>query len=291
MLIDTTDVRSNAPEQIEHAFKVIGRSKDCFKVFKAIYRGKKMVKTQAELQQLTGLSKIRVLQEGGKLYTNRIIEQIKTGKPAQIAYKKVRFYSGYNYRKIINLVKNPKKAEKLVTKRNPFAKSIKINISGRLPKYKQITVDDIDNFKKIKEIFESSIPVKKLKEEYIKRLFKKIAGERGNFKDWGGECSDLFSLNFRIKGERIATAIAFKGRGTSGILTPEKMGKRGTQIERLFQEPAQLFLIVYHSQIDSRTISQMQAFALAKAMREQKIYYGVIDGNDLSRIVEAYKEI
>ena len=67
------------------------------------------------------------------------------------------------------------------------------------------------------------------------------------------------------------------------------MGKNGDQIGRLFDEPAQVFLIVYCGQIDSSVVSQMQAFAIAKkAMLGQKVFFGVIDQDDLGRIEAGY---
>ncbi len=67
------------------------------------------------------------------------------------------------------------------------------------------------------------------------------------------------------------------------------MGKNGDQIGRLFEEPAQMSLIVYNGQINSSIISQMKAFAIAKTFGNSKrIYFGIIDGNDLSRLVVAY---
>lgn len=68
------------------------------------------------------------------------------------------------------------------------------------------------------------------------------------------------------------------------------MGKNGDQIERLCSEPAQLFLVVYNGQIEPSIISQMQAFAIGKAISGKIIYYGVIDCDDLSRLVFAYPD-
>ena len=85
------------------------------------------------------------------------------------------------------------------------------------------------------------------------------------------------------------TAFAFKGKGTTGILTPKKMGKKGDQIQRLFKSAAQVFILQYWGQIDESVIEQMIAFAEAKSATEgSTIYYGVIDGDDSNRIIKAY---
>ncbi len=82
-------------------------------------------------------------------------------------------------------------------------------------------------------------------------------------------------------------AIALKGRGASGKLTPEKMGKNGDQIQRLFQSPADVFLVQYGEQIDLLVLRQMQQLAIARAPAG-KVFYGVIDGTASLRLVKAY---
>ena len=68
-----SDIRSNDSDQIAHAVKVLGRSKQRLKIFKAIYRGKKRTKTVNEIATSTGLNRIRVLQEGKWLADNQIV--------------------------------------------------------------------------------------------------------------------------------------------------------------------------------------------------------------------------
>jgi len=56
MIQAVSDHRSNRNDQIRTAVDVLGRSKDRLKVFKAIYRGKKALKTVPEIALGTGLS-------------------------------------------------------------------------------------------------------------------------------------------------------------------------------------------------------------------------------------------
>jgi len=72
-------------------------------------------------------------------------------------------------------------------------------------------------------------------------------------------------------------------------LTPNFMGKNGDQIQRLFQSPGEVFLLQYWSQIDDSVLEQMQMAAKVKSYSDgKKIYYGVIDGQDSTRIIQAY---
>ena len=77
MPIDVSDVRSSPSDQIAHAAKVIGKSLHRKAVFRAIYYGKKRVKTVAEIHQATSLPRKRVLEEGKKLAKQHVVHQTK----------------------------------------------------------------------------------------------------------------------------------------------------------------------------------------------------------------------
>ena len=68
------------------------------------------------------------------------------------------------------------------------------------------------------------------------------------------------------------------------------MGKNGDQVGRLFSSTADIFIVVYHSKIDESIVSQMEAYSVAKAMSGTPIYYCTIDGDDLNRLYQAYKD-
>lgn len=280
-----TDLLSNFNDQKVTAANLLGRSINRRKIFKAVYRGKKQIKTIKEIMKETGLSQIHVLKEGGKM-AGLLFEKVPNG------YKKKKDFAP-RYQEIINLSVNKKRLKNIPTKTSPQINSNNLKINFTFPNSAQrarnITIDDIKSFSKVVGVI-SNINTNNFREEKIKEGFKKIIGEIGLFKDWGGEKSDLYTTKVYLKNNRIATAIAFKGRGTKGKLVPSKMGKNGDQIGRLFSEPAQLFLVVYNRQIESSIISQMQAFAIGKAISGKNIYYGVIDGNDLNRLASAYPD-
>ena len=127
-----------------------------------------------------------------------------------------------------------------------------------------------------------------MSEERIKSAFKQIIGESHDFKDWGGEKNDLFTNKLRLSAARKTAAFAFKGRATQGTLTPRKMGKNGDQVARLFGSEADVFFVVYHGKIDQSIHEQMSAHAVARSLGGRSVSYGVIDGDDLNRLVQAY---
>ena len=101
--------------------------------------------------------------------------------------------------------------------------------------------------------------------------------------------ADLFTSRFRIAGRRRPVALALKGPGAKGKLTPGKMGKNGDQIQRLFEAPAEVFLVQYCRQIDLAVPAQMRQLAIVKSlMAGTRVFYGVIDGKDSTRLVRAY---
>jgi hypothetical protein len=289
MPIEVTDVRSSPHDQIAHAARVIGLSPDRRKVFLAIYKGKKKIKTVTEVVKLTSLPRIRVLQEAGKLCDNKIVQKTKIEK--ELAYDKDPFFS-QNKIKILSLAGHKEKLDKFPTKISPRIKSLSvttISLPKKIINIKQLTIDDIDSFAKVLELKQVPYQTTPLDETKFKQGLQKILGERGVFQDWGGESDDLFSTRLIIKGERKSVAFGLKGKGTNGILTPKKMGKRGDQIQRLFRTPADIFLIQYWNQIDESIIEQMKQFAIAKsALENRRIYYGVIDGQDTLRILASY---
>lgn len=281
--VPVSDFLSNHGDQLVNAAEIIGRSEDRQKVFHAIYNGKTKIKTIEFINKTTGLSNVRILQEGAKMCP-MLIEKVPGGYK-----KKVEFST--RYKKILAWAKDKTKRNRIATKAklgNHQGSLININFPKSATNAKLLTIDDIKSFSKIRGI-KSSLDTTFYKEEVIKKAFQQIVNEKGLFKDWGGERSDLYTTQIFLKNTRIPTAIAFKGRGTKGKLVPAKMGKNGDQIGRLFSEPAQLFLIVYNGQIDSSIISQMRAFAIGNALGGSKsIYFGVIDENDLGRLAYAY---
>lgn len=288
MPVHVSDVRSNPNDQIAHAAKVIGRSNDRAKVFDAICTGKQRVKTVQEIHRVTKLSRKRVLEEGRKLSINHIVAQTKID--GDTAYEKDTFYCS-NKSRILSLAKSPKKLAVFPTKVTPQAltgQTVVIKLPKQRIRCHLISVDDVDSFSKVKRHDGKETPIPMYENEF-KTGIKRILNEHGKFTDWGGEKNDLFTTRLRIKGKRRGAAFAFKGRGKRGKLTPSMMGKNGDQIQRLFMSPAEVFIVQYWNQIDESVIQQMAEFAKAKSVSEGKeILYGVIDGQDSIRLIQAY---
>jgi hypothetical protein len=278
-------------DKIANAARVLGRSEDRKKIFKAIYTGKKKIKTVGEISSISGIkNRVRVLQETKRLLSEDIIHPAKKIKN-ETAYQKIDFYT-HNRDKILALSKNKVKLEHFPTKITPQygRQIIKASFPGPLIDVRHVTIDDIDSFSKVRRQRKMA-QHKPIYEKKFKEGLKRIIGEVGSFNDWGGETDDLYSTRLRIKGKRLSVSFGLKGKGTTGSLSPKKMGKNADQIQRLFRSPAEVFIVQYHGQIDQSVIEQMKNFAIAKsATGNQRIYFGIIDGSDTQRLMKAYPD-
>lgn len=291
MLLSVSDVRSSPSDQIAHAVEVLGHSRQRLAIFKAIYRGKKRVKTVNEIATATGLDRIRVLQEGRLLADNQIVKQVRAA--GITAYEKDPFYKAQK-KKILRLIQDPVAFASLPTKTRPqtiWPKSVTIHIPRPRIQARYITIDDIDSFSRVARIRVEPGEYTAMAESRFKNGIAKILGEGGKFKDWGGERNDLYTNKVHISGRHLPAAFAFKGSGTKGILTPRLMGKNGDQIQRLFKTAAFVFIVQYWGQVAESVVEQIAEFAKAKSATEGSVvFYGIIDGGDSNRLLKAYPQ-
>ena len=289
MVLQVTDRYSNVNDQIANAARAINRSLPRRRIFEYIYSGKKKIKTAGEIAKALKLSEKRVLEEAAKLCgSSGIVEKDKTyGK---MGYKKNDFIH-HHKAKILSLAQDRKKLNRFPTKVNTATNIIRVTLHKSFIKVQHITIDDIDSFKLIRKIKNQNLQRVPINETAFKHGVKKIIGEKGKFQDWGGEKNDLYTSRLIYKGKRYAAAFAFKGKGTKiKRLTPKYMGKHGDQIQRLFQTPADIFLIQYWKEIDESIVQQMHSFATALSVSQgRKIYFCIIDGLDTARLLTAYK--
>lgn len=159
---------------------------------------------------------------------------------------------------------------------------------------KQISLDEIDSFSKIRKIMPSGVGHLHILEKEVEAAFKCLIKEPYEHKHWGGENSDGLTTRVIFKGKRIPTAIAFNGRGKISDkvkgLTNADCGDNGDQILRLFIEPAALFILQCVGRIHNSLYVEMYAHAYKKSNGgKNEVYYCLIDGNDTDRIIRLAK--
>ncbi len=288
------DVISNKPETLEHHGEFIAKSKVKQGVFIEIYRGKRSPKTANEIVEKTGFRQTAVLDAGRSLVGANMAtqEEVKQGNRKVIAFGKTAFCRDYR-NKILGLARDPAKLKKIPTKRKVATSiempSVRIEVPQASFDITQITIDEIDSFKLVEDVKFDSFKLESLSETEFKEGVQKIIGEHATFKDWGGEKSDLMTTRLLLNGKRTTCAFAFKGPGLKAKLVPGKMGKNGDQCQRLFSEPADIFVVHHWREIDPSVLELMKVFAIAKSTTEMRpVKYCVIDGQDSGRLVKAY---
>ena len=87
----------------------------------------------------------------------------------------------------------------------------------------------------------------------------------------------------------IGSYFFLKGPAVKGRLTIAKCGKNGDQIQRLFQSPAELFVIQFNGEIDERIIEEArQKTSYLRSSGSEGAVFTVIDGLDTARLFSAY---
>jgi len=293
--IHIRNIGGDKHDNIMSAVESVGRSKPRLEVFLAICKGKKKEKSVSWIRDNTSLkNNKRVTEEAKKLANDEIIIQLDHKVDGETGYSKVDFFCKHKNR-ILTLIKNKKLREDYPTKTNPKTKSltssfqINLRMPQKIAKTKSISIQEIDNFSKIKKMKPMEYDLEK-NEDDIKELFKKIAGEKGRFTDSPVEKNDLLTY-LTMNGKKFLVAFAFKGKSKKTIkkLRPMDMGKNGDQVERLFSSPAEIFFVQFVGQLHELMLSKMEEQSILKSYYTgKKIYYGIIDGNDTSKIFEKY---
>ncbi|WP_336641447.1 hypothetical protein [Microbacterium sp. USHLN272] len=120
-------------------------------------------------------------------------------------------------------------------------------------------------------------------DEYIvKQAIASLLHEFDVPKDWGGETSDLYSLNLRVNGRAMSSAWLLKGKSVRRPMKVPDLGKNGDQIVRLATEPAELLVVQSNQGQTAAVQSTLRAFA--HDMQNPR-WYMTIDGMATGQIL------
>jgi hypothetical protein len=292
MHMDVSDTASNRRDQIANFAELLDRAPTRRKVFQAVYRGKRQTKSVREIAAATGFSAKRVTMIAKPLVREKVFFQGRTriDGSMQTIYRKNDFVES-NKAKILVLGARPERLKTYHTKTNPIggaSKAVVIRVPFKI-KTEFITIDDIDQFSKVKTVQAGSLAsTSKLSEVAMKKGIVKLLGEGLVPKDWGGEINDIFTTRTSIRGRRLRCAFALKGPAQKGALTPKKMGSNGDQIQRLFDSPADVFIVQFEGPIMQSVVHLMEQLAKARALLGRQVYFGIIDEGDTQRLRVAY---
>jgi hypothetical protein len=167
-----------------------------------------------------------------------------------------------------------------------------------LPIKDQLHVEDIDSFAKVRDVNPSMV-AKVLKDGYldlpedtIQMALEAILGVSFHKKDWGGEGNDLYTANVIVNGARRPTAFMLKGNGLKNrVMEVKHCGKNGDQVIRLFQSPADLFVIQFVGSISEAVIHHARGEVARLKGQGKGTHFLIMDGQDTARVLQAYSKL
>ncbi|MBB6158543.1 hypothetical protein HDC30_005801 [Pseudomonas sp. JAI115] len=153
-----------------------------------------------------------------------------------------------------------------------------------------LQADEVDQFSTIdrtwtpnKAKFElmRTIPEKRVKELICNLL------EQESQNDWGGEESDIFTSGLMVGGKRMTGAFLLKGPAKFHPMTPKDLGKNGDQLYRLFNIPADVYIIQHCHTIEPSVRGMAEAFAIRRTLTAPcRLLF--LDGWDTARLLKAH---
>lgn len=258
--------------------------------FKGLGKVWTAIQNKKEYELAAAYSKIESWKKGGKICFDLHHEHLTSNSSWCELTKRTRVF-------IFGVITQIRKME-IICK--PYVIANIINHEGLLhnnrlhiQNHLEVTVDSIDNFKRIRKYSpkysKKSLQIlKNIPEKKIKEVFADIIGEPTIPKDWGGEKSDLISDNIKIDGRNCITALAFKGPSKFKPMTLADLGKNGDQINRLFSESADFFILQHCHEITPAVRENMRAWAQQNFFAPK--LFCIINGYSTLRILEAYKK-
>jgi hypothetical protein len=168
-----------------------------------------------------------------------------------------------------------------------------------LPVRLRLYVEDIDSFQNVRDVNWSEVAsfldkdgVLQLAEDTIQQGIEQILDEVFHKKDWGGEINDLYSSQVRVSGKRVATAFMLKGNGLrKAEMRLGDCGKNGDQIQRLFNSPAQLFVVQFVGQVGEDVITDVHRNVELLRLKDKPGNYLIMNGQDTARVLFAYGKL
>lgn len=167
-----------------------------------------------------------------------------------------------------------------------------------LPIRDRLYVEDIDSFQKVRDInphmIEAFIPggFLNLPEDDVQLRLEEILAVKFHQLDWGGEEHDLYTANLVVSGQRRSTAFLLKGPAIGKKeMTIADCGKNGDQIVRLFNTPADLFVVQYVGPIASNVIKDVEWKVARVCTSGRPVHYLIMDAQDTARVLFAYGKL
>lgn len=162
----------------------------------------------------------------------------------------------------------------------------------------RLFIDDIESFSNIRDVAPATVaPLLKdgyldMAEDTVQKALEEILAVAQHKKDWGGELNDLYTANVLVDGVRRPTAFLLKGNGlTAKTMEIKHCGKNGDQVVRLFQSPADLFVIQFVGNISEAVIQHAHGEIARLKTQGKEAHFLTLDGQDTARLLCAYEKL
>jgi hypothetical protein len=156
----------------------------------------------------------------------------------------------------------------------------------------RIFIEHLDAFEFVRDVSPQMVEAMlrngrlEVSEDDVQSALERALGETFHRVDHGGEENDLFTTQLKVAGKRVPTAFLLKGAGTkSKELQIANCGKNGDQIVRLFQSPAELFVVQYVGPISDNVLKDVRGKTRERVAQGESARYCVIDGTDTARLM------
>lgn len=167
-----------------------------------------------------------------------------------------------------------------------------------LPAKDRLFIEDIDSFSKVRDVNPAMVShllkngFVSLSEDQVQLFLEQILDVTFHRKDWGGEINDLYTANVIVNGARRATAFLLKGPGIGKRqMEISDCGKRGDQLVRLFNSPAELYVIQYIGPISDNVITDVNGKVAISRASGKETHFLIMDGQDTARLLYAYGKL
>lgn len=125
-------------------------------------------------------------------------------------------------------------------------------------------------------------------EKEVRRAFERLLGEPFHATDSGVEMCDTFTLQGLHNGQQVVVAAMFKGAGNKSLKWPLQIsgcGKPGNQVVRLFDVPADVYIVQANGPLDPSLVRHIHDTADARAARGRKVRFMLIDGVTTEKLI------
>jgi len=164
-----------------------------------------------------------------------------------------------------------------------------------LPIGTRLYVEDIESFHKVRDVNPAMVAAKARQgylsetENHVQACLEQILGVTFHQGDWGGELNDLYTANIRVAGRPVSAAFLLKGRGLNRRdMRIADCGKNGDQLVRLFDSPAELFVVQFVGRVDEMVVKDVEGKTEHRRQAGKSAWFMIIDGQDTARLLLAY---